>query len=160
MPTLPSSQRYAFPANGKIYFLPTIASAALVPTTSEVTAGTDLTGEVDDMSGWSTKTNFAETKDASTLFRGQVPISANADDSSLTFNASKNGTDIRATLTEAQSGYIVISPTGAAAVGKKVDVFPIIVGSVTPLHSLSEAEKVRVDFAIPAKPAMNVAMTA
>lgn len=37
----------------KIYFLPEIAAATNVPTRQEITSGTELSGAISDIAGWS-----------------------------------------------------------------------------------------------------------
>jgi hypothetical protein len=95
---IPTSQRFFQPGVVGILYLPTIAATTLIPTTAEVTAGTDLTREVDDWSGWTVSTAFIETKDASTVLRPQLAGAVTFEGSSLTFNGSKNGTDARTDL--------------------------------------------------------------
>ena len=125
---IPTSTRFFQPGNVGFLFLPTIAATTLIPVTTEMTAGTDLTKEVDDISGWTTTTAFIETKDASTVLRPQLAGAVTFEGSSITFNGSKNGTDARTVFTRGQSGFIIIGDTGVAT-GKKADVFPVVVGA-------------------------------
>jgi hypothetical protein len=152
------STRFFQPGNVGILFLPTIAATTLVPTTSEVTAGTDLTAEVDDWAGWTVTTAFLETKDASTVLRPQLAGAVTFAGSSLTFNGSKTGTDVRSVLTRGQSGFIIIGDTGIAT-GKKADVYPVVVGAVAKLRNLDNTNfKIRVDFGITGVPAEEITM--
>lgn len=155
---MPLSQRFFQPGNVGVLFLPAIAATTLVPTTSEVTAGTDVTRELDDWSGWTVSTSFIETKDASTVIRPQLAGAVTFEGSSLTFNGSKNGTDARTIFTRGQTGFILIGDAGVAT-GKKVDVFPVTVGAVAKLRNLDSTNfKIRVDFGITAVPVEEVTM--
>ena len=155
---IPTSQRFFQAGVVGIIFVPTIASTTLVPTAPEVTAGTDLTKEVTDWSGWTVSTAFIETKDASTVLRPQLAGAVTFEGSSLTFNGSKNGTDARTIFTRGASGYIIIGDAGVAT-GKKADVYPVVVGAVAKLRNIdSDNFKVRVDFGITAVPAEDITM--
>ncbi|MCU1617197.1 MAG: hypothetical protein JWO98_4737 [Frankiales bacterium] len=155
---LPTSQRFFQPGVVGVLFLPAIVATTLIPTTTEVTAGTDLTKEIDDLAGFTVTTAYIETKDASTVVRPQLTGAVSYANSSLTFNGSKNGTDIRTILTRGQSGFIIIGDSGVAS-GKKADVFPVTVGAVAKLRSFDNANfKIRVDFGITAVPAEEITM--
>ena len=155
---IPTSQRFFQPGNIGILYLPAIAATTLVPTTSEVTAGTDLTKEVTDWSGWTVSTAFIETRDASTVLRPQLAGAVTFEGSSLTFNGSKNGTDARTIFTRGQTGYIVIGDAGVAT-GKKADVYPVVVGAVAKLRNIDNDNfKIRVDFGITGVPAEEITM--
>lgn len=149
---IPASQRFFQPGVMGVLFLPAVAATTGVPTTAEITAGTDLTREIDDLAGFSVTTAYIETKDASTVVRPQLTGAVSYANSSLTFNGSKNGTDNRGVLTRGQSGFIVIGDAGVGT-GKKADVFPVTVGAVAKLRSLDNANfKIRIDFGITAVP--------
>ena len=155
---IPISQRFFAPGNTGFLFLPAIAATTLVPTTTEITAGTDLTREVEDLAGWTVTTAFIETKDASTPVRPQLAGAVTYAGSSLTFNGSKNGTDVRTILTRGLSGFMVIGDAGVGT-GKKADVFPIVVGAVAKLRNLDNANfLVRVDFGITGVPAEDITL--
>lgn len=155
---IPQSQRFFQPGVVGILWLPVIASTTGVPTTAEVTAGTDLTREVDDWSGWTVSTAFIETKDASTVLRPQLAAGVTFEGSSLTFNGSKNGTDARTVFTRGVSGFIIIGDAGVAT-GKKADVYPVTVGAVAKLRNLDSTNfKVRVDFGITNVPFEDITM--
>lgn len=155
---IPLAQRFFQPGNVGILFLPAIVATTLVPTTAEVTAGTDLTREVDDWSGWTVSTSFLETKDASTVLRPQLAGAVTFEGSSITFNGSKNGTDARTVFTRGQTGFIIIGDAGVQT-GKKADVYPVTVGAVAKLRNLDSTNfKIRVDFGITAVPVEDITM--
>jgi hypothetical protein len=155
---IPTSQRFFQPGVVGVLFLPAIAATTLIPTTAEITAGTDLTREVDDLAGFTVTTAYIETKDASTVVRPQLTGAVSYANSALTFNGSKNGTDVRSILTRGQVGYIVIGDTGITTT-KKADVFPVSVGAVAKLRSFDNMNfKIRVDFGITGVPAEDITL--
>ncbi|WP_326624648.1 MULTISPECIES: hypothetical protein [unclassified Streptomyces] len=48
-----TQQRFMRRGITKIYFLPEIAAATNVPTRQEITSGTELSGAISDIAGWS-----------------------------------------------------------------------------------------------------------
>lgn len=148
MATIPSSTRFFQPGIVKIYYLPAIANANLTPSRAEITAGTDLTPEVDDIAGWSYSTTFIETKDAASRTRPKLAGPVSLDDSSITFNGSQDGDDVRTVLTRGDQGYIMWCDGGDVPT-QPAEVFPVEVGSVVAVRSLDNAAfKVRVDFGV------------
>jgi hypothetical protein len=153
MATIPTSTRFYQPGVIAIVYLPTIAATTLIPTTTEISNGTDLTKEVADIAGWSYSTAFIETKDASTRVRPKLAGAVTLEDSSITFNGSANGTDARTVFTTNQVGYILMADAGLGT-GKKGEVFPVSVGSVVAVRSLdSDNFRIRVDFGVTNVPA-------
>lgn len=147
MPTIPVSTRFFQPGIVDVYWLPTVASPTAV-TRAEITAGTSLTPELDDWSGWSYTTNFIETKDASSRVGPKLAGRVSLDDSSMTFNGSKDGQDIRTVLTVDAAGYILICDGGDVE-DYLGELFPVTVGAVVPVRSLdSAAFMVRIDFGV------------
>ena len=147
MATIPLSTRFYQPGIVDVYWLPAVADPEAV-TRAEITAGTDLTPELDDWSGWSYSTTFIETKSANSRIRPKLAGAVSLDDSSMTFNGSQDGTDIRTVLTRGDTGYILICDGGDVAT-QPAELFPVEVGSVVPVRSLdSDAFKVRIDFGV------------
>jgi hypothetical protein len=149
MAAIPAATRFFQPGVIKILFLPTIAASTYVPTTGEITGGTDLTPEVADISGWSYSTAFIETRDAATRVRPKLAGAVTLEDSSITFNGSTmSASDARSVFTTNQVGYIVMADAGTGT-GKPAEVFPVTVGSVVKVRSLDgDNFKIRVDFGV------------
>ncbi|HKN38789.1 MAG TPA: hypothetical protein VJ456_06750 [Acidimicrobiia bacterium] len=146
MATIPVSTRFFQPGIVAVYHLPTVAGTN--PTRLEITAGTDLTTELDDWSGWSYSTTFIETKDASSRVSPKLAGRVSLDDSSMTFNGSQDGDDIRSVLEIDDQGFILICD-GGDVTGYKGELFPVSVGAVVPVRSLdSSAFMVRIDFGV------------
>jgi hypothetical protein len=146
MATVPVSDRFFQPGIVKVYWIPVVAGTD--PTRAEITAGTDLTPELDDWSGWSYSTTFIETKDAASRIGPKLAGRISLDDSSMTFNGSKDGEDVRTVLTLDDSGFVLICDGGDVAT-YPAELFPATVGSIVPVRSLDSAPfKVRVDFGV------------
>jgi hypothetical protein len=144
------STRFFQPGNVGILFLPTIAATTLIPTTRRGHRRHRPDRRGRRLAGWTVTTAFLETKDASTRLRPQLAGAVTFDGSSITFNGSKNGTDVRTILTRGQSGYIVFGDAGVGT-GKKADVYPVVVGAVAKLRNFDNTNfKIRVDFGITA----------
>lgn len=154
-----ASTRYFDPETTKVYFVATIADKTS-PTRLEIDAGTDLSPEIADLSGWVIGGEDVPTPDLGVRFTSNIPGREAADDSSLTLYASEDGVDVRATLPAGTNGFIVWLDGGDVA-ANKMDVYPIRVRSVGKMRNLSnEAAKIQVQFSITSKPASDVAVPA
>lgn len=157
MPTIPKATRYFQPGICRWYFAATLASPSAI-TASELSGATELTPEVNDISGWTTSTAFIETKDASSRLRPQLAGAVSFEGSSITFNGSRDGQDARGVFTRGQTGYIVIADAGIGT-GKKADIYPVEVGAIAKLRNLDNDNfKIRVDYGITGLPAEEVAL--
>ena len=146
MPTIPVSTRFFQPGIVKVYWLPAVAGTD--PTRAEIDSGTDLTPELTDWAGWSYSTTFIETRDASSRVSPKITGRVSLDDSSITFNGSPDGQDVRSVLSLDDTGYILICDGGDVATYPG-ELFPATVGSIVPVRSLdSDSFKVRVDFGV------------
>lgn len=140
----------------KIYFLPTIASTALLPTLVEITGGTNYTGMISAIDGWSLENSPIETPDMASTFVSKIGGDDSAADSSLTFYEDSTADDIETDLAKGTSGFIVIFSKGNAASAKGMDVFPVTVVSNSKAYTTdNEAAKVTVQFTITDRPAFN-----
>lgn len=154
MPILNRSKRFVPRAKNQYAFIPTVAAftdGVPAPTAAEVTAGTLLTGEIFSVDGFTTSTSFTESSDIGTQFKGKLPAGAEAANSTIVFNASEDGDDIRGVLTEGQRGYI-LAALGGLTEGSKAEVYEVIVGSVDASKAVDESAKINVAFGIPSKP--------
>ena len=154
MPWIPKSKRFAPRTKNEYVFMDEVAAVAAdgtpEPTAAEISGGVWLTREVFSVDGFSTNTNFAQTSDASTFFIGKVPVSAEANDASMTFNASEDGQDARQVFEEGQRGYMYLAPSHAE--GSIGEVYEVIVGAVSVVRDLNDVQKVVVGFGVPSKP--------
>ncbi|TKG58898.1 phage tail tube protein [Prauserella endophytica] len=158
-PALSTSTRYFDPEVTKCYFVPTIANKTS-PTRVEMDAGTDLTDEIADLSGWMVAGEAIPTPDLGSRFTSNIPGRTQAEDSSLTFYSDQEGVDVRAVLPRDTNGFVVWLDGGDTP-GNKMDVFPVRVLSNGKQRNLqNEAAKIQVQFAITSQPAENVTVPA
>jgi hypothetical protein len=157
-PNVPAAiTRFFAPGTTEILFCPAISNPA-APTFAELDAGTDLTRDIADISGWMTNSDFLETPDLKTRFVSKIPGRIQAEDSSITFWADEDqgAGDAGALLPRDTSGYIVIADGGlASAIG---DVFQVTVGSNSMQRSVSDPAKRLVSFAIRSEPSEGVTL--
>lgn len=153
MATLAASTRYFNAGTTQVHFLPSIAAADLTPTRAEITAGTNLTGEVADLSGWTVTGGEIDTPDLGSTFVDKIPGKTSAEDSSLTFYADLAGNDARDVLPRGTAGFIVIMDGGDVP-GRTADVFPVRVRSVGKVRSVGEdSARLTIPFSITSQPA-------
>jgi hypothetical protein len=140
----------------KIMFLPVVASGALLPTRAEITAGTDLTGGINAIDGWSLENQPIETPDMANTFVPKIGGDDSAADSSLTFYEDTTLDDIETDLAKGTTGFMAIFSKGDVAANKGLDVFPVTVVSNSKAYTTdNEAAKIMVQFTITDRPAFN-----
>ena len=140
----------------KIKLLPNIASTALLPTRSEISAGTDLTDGIRSIDGWSLENQPIETPDMGSTFVPKIDGDDAAADSSLGFYEDNTLDDIETDLAKGTTGYICIFSKGDVPAGKGLDVFPVKVASNAKAYSTdNEAAQINVQFVITDRPVFN-----
>lgn len=160
MPALPTSQRFFAPEITKVYWLPAVAASNLTPTRAEITAGTDLSGEIADIQGWVVEGGAIPTPDLGSRFIASIPGRTSVQDSSLTLYADEAGVDVRTVLAQGDNGFILFADGGDVA-GRPADVFPVRVNSVGKMRSTGDqASQITVRFNITAEPATDVDLPA
>lgn len=150
--------RYFAPGISKCYFVPTIANPAS-PTRAELDAGTDLSGEVQGIDGWSVTSDTADTPDLDSRFVGKLPTTTSADDSSLTFYSSQDGQDVRSLLPRNTRGFIVWMDEGDDP-SLTMDVYPVLVSAAPKQRSMSDPAMIQVTFVVTREPQENVPIPA
>ncbi|MEV8636513.1 hypothetical protein AB0395_33185 [Streptosporangium sp. NPDC051023] len=154
-----ASTRYINPETTKVLWLPSVANKNAV-TRAEINAGTDLTRELADNSGWVVTSNQSDAPDMGSKFTGKVSGRTTADDSSLSMYASKNGVDARSLMPRDTSGTVVWMDGGDVP-GQPMDVFPVTVSSVGKPRSVGdEVARITFSYAITSAPAENVTIPA
>jgi hypothetical protein len=153
-----TSTRYArFGVTRVVYAL--TVSNYLSPTRGEINAGTDLSTEVAEISGFSVNSAFIDTPDLATSFTAKIAGRTSSDDSSITMYASVNSIDVRGVLPRGTTGYFMWFDEGDVP-GRKFDVYPITVGSVGKDRSIEDPARLVVNVAITRTPAENVTVPA
>jgi len=157
-PVQPASiTRYFGVGTSQVLFCTSIASPA-APTFAELDAGTELTRDINDLSGWTTSSEFIDVPDMKTRYTGKIPGRISSEDSSFTFynDEDQGAGDVGALLPRDTEGYIVIADGGlASGIG---DVFHVKVGSNSMVRSLDDAVKRMVSFAILDEPSEGVTL--
>lgn len=162
MPQITKAHRFTPRAVNQYVWIPTVASAATGvpdPTGVEVTAGTFVTRELTDISGFELSPDTVDSMDAATKFVGQITVSVKGGTPTLTFNASKEGDDARDVFEEGDVGYMLIAPAGVTE-SAKAEVWELEVASVTAVPTLIDSLKVIVTFSVPAEPNRKFVMPA
>jgi len=159
-PALAATVRYVAPSVRKVYWVPTIASTA-APTAAEMNAGTDLSGQIFDIVGWTVTSNTVGVPDFSSRFTskiaGEIVV---ADPSSLILYMSNTSADVRTLLTRDLTGYIIIFLEGIVA-GRKMDVYTVTVSSASKHEDgVSTAAMIEIQFVITAVPNVDVTVPA
>ncbi len=145
----------------KIYFLPEIAAATNVPTRAELTGGTELSGAISDIAGWSLGNSPIDTPDMGSTLTTSIPGEDKADASTLTFYEDKAGDTIETLLSKGEEGYVVILRKGDVPASKSMDIFPTRVASRAPAYSAgSDPAKFTVTFAVSDDPTLDAAVPA
>src|SRR4051812_7056165 len=106
-----SSLRYIPPGTRHYYWVPTIAVKAS-PTRSELNAGTDLTGEIEAVAGFTVESVQVDTPDLLNSFIAKIPGRTQSADSSITMYSSSNSVDARTLMPRGTTGFIVAFPEG------------------------------------------------
>lgn len=131
------------------------------PTRAELNAGTALRRELNATEGWSTTGEDIETPDGESTFIGVIPGPVTAEESSFTFYAAADGSDARALMPRGTEGYVVRMMGGDVA-GRKMDIYPVRVKTMSKLANVgeNEAARIMVQFSITREPAEDVTIPA
>ena len=156
MPVTPidAVTRYFRKGVTKIYYLPACADIS-APTRAELDAGTDLSDEIADISGWQVTSEMVSAPDLGSRFTSKIPGEITADNSSINFYASRDSMDVRTLLPRDTTGFIAILDEGEG-VGHKFDLFAVTVASAPKVRSFADPAQIQVNFAITSEPAENL----
>lgn len=157
-PNIAAATRYFAIGTTRIVFCPTV-SVLTAPSRAEINAGTDLSNEVVDTSGWTISANLLDAPDIGHIFNGKVSGRTSAEDSSLTMYASLTTADIRAAMPRGTTGVMLIM-WGGDVTGRKMDVYPVTVASVGKSIPDNKAADMKISFAITSQPAEDVTIPA
>jgi hypothetical protein len=120
----------------KVYFLASAPAITASPTTVEISAGIDLSPQLNAIDGFSKKTTFIDVENLANRDTPKISGPVNIDGGTLTFNEKKatspptSGTydTIMDALDVDATGTILFAPYGIAA-GNDVEIWPVTVGS-------------------------------
>ncbi len=148
----------------KLYWVPTIASASLVPTAAEVIAGTRVDAEAMTVNGFSFSNQPIKTPDMATTFESEIPGKDQADTSDIEFYQIRGTDAIRSAQAKGNVGFMVILYDGTAgaspAAADKADVFPSTIASNAKQYKAdNSAATYKVTYSVTARPALDVTLT-
>lgn len=142
----------------EIKFLPAVAGSS--PTRAEINAGTVLTAQVADISGFMLNNSPITTPDLATTFDSQIDGPDTVADSTLTFYDLTDTATIRTALAKGTNGFIVLFPYGDVAT-KRCEVWPVRSTGVNDQWGLgADPARYVVGFAITVKPTQNATVPA
>ena len=148
--------RFMRKGKSKVFFVPTIASLA-APTAVEVNAGTELSGQIAEINGFTFANSPIDTPDLGSSLVTKIMGEDTLEDSNMVFYEDDTSTTIPTALAKGTVGYIVIFYKGTAgaspAAADKCEVWPVTVSSQSRMYTVdNEAAKYRVSFANTAAP--------
>lgn len=159
MTKLPATERFFAPEISKVYLALALVNPASL-TRSEITASTDVTDEIADLSGWNVSSGMISVPDLGSRFTKQIGGRTSVDASSITFYGDLGGDDIRKVLARGDRAHLIFCDQGDAA-GLPADVYPVQVTTVGKLRSVGdEAFRLTVGFAITGVPFEDVVLPA
>lgn len=159
MAALPATDRFFQPEISKVFFALAIANPAAI-TRPEITAATDLTNEIADLSGWNVASSQINTPDLGNRFVSSITGRTQADNSTITFYADLTGDDVRTVLPRGTKGFLIFADGGDVA-SQPCDIFPIEVASVGKVRSTGDqAFQLTIGFAIKKPPFEDVTLPA
>ncbi|MFE6126726.1 hypothetical protein ACFQ6Q_00415 [Streptomyces sp. NPDC056437] len=145
----------------KFFFLEEIAAGSMIPTRSELGAGTEFSEQIAAMDGWTVSNNEIETPNMADTYDSTIPGSDKAESSSFTFYEAEDAATIEALFAKGTTGYVVILRKGDVPASLSMDVFPIRVASQSPQYSAeNEAAKFMVTCSITSRPVQGAAVPA
>lgn len=139
-----------------IQFLPTWSGAN--PTGGEISAGTNLTGGLSNITGWDFANTPITTPDLSTTFDTQIGGPDTAGSPTIEFYDDDAGNTIRAALAKGTAGFILRAPYGMGT-GKRCEKFPVKTTAVNDNYTLgNDAAKFTVGFAVTIAPSLSAVL--
>lgn len=135
----------------KIKFVPAVATLA-APSRVEITAGTDLSPYVAEISGFQLTNSPITTPNLADDFTGQISGEDTVSDSSLTLYDDSSSTTVRTAIPKGTAGYLILMPYGDTAT-KRCEVWPVtVVGFNDEWTTGNDAARSNVGFAVTARP--------
>lgn len=123
-----------------------IASTA-APTRAEITASTNLGGQLADLSGLTSTRTSVDRPDMDTKFTKKVAGVDEVADIAFTFHDDDATTTVRTALAEGTNGFLLVFPYGDVAT-KRMEVWPCqVLGNNDQHNSGNETAKFEVGFA-------------
>lgn len=150
--------RYFRRGVSKLRFLPACAGAS--PTRAEITAGTDLTASVADISGMQFSNSPIAVPDLNSTFTSQINGEDTVADTSVTFYDDDTTHTVRTALAKGTAGFLLLLPYGDVAT-KRCEVWPVVATGVNDEWTTgNDSARFSVGFAITGVPKQNATVPA
>ena len=158
---LAKPKKYMRRGTSRFFFVTTIAADSMIPTRSELSAGTEFSNYIAAMDGWTVANQEIDTPDMADTYDSTIPGSDKADSSSFTFYEDEEDAELEAIFAKGTTGHVVILRKGDIPANNSMDVFPIRVASQSPQYTAdNEAAKFMVKFSITDVPLTGAAVPA
>lgn len=154
---LVESEEYIYAGTARIYWSTSIVDISAV-LRSELNAATDLSGEVFEVVGWEIDSGIITDPEWS-RFDNQRQGRLRVPQSELILKADRAGDDIRTILPRGTAGWVLILPSGDVE-GHPMNVYPVTVAGLPQSVRRRNLALIRVQFAVTAEPAADVAIPA
>lgn len=154
-------KKYMRRGTSKFFFLTAIAAGSMIPSRSELSAGTEFSEYIAAMDGWTISNNEIETPNMADTYDSTIPGSDKAESSSFTFYEDEDLDDMETLFAKGTVGYVVILRKGDKPASNSMDVFPVRVASQSPQYSAeNEAAKFMATCSITSRPVQGAAVPA
>lgn len=151
-----ATSRYFLPETRRFTWVPTIANKN-APTSAELTAGTDLSGDIETITGFDVTSADVQVPDLGTRYVSTIPGQITTSASSVTMYASSTSQDVRQLLTRDLNGFVVIYPEGINT-GNTCDVYPVRISSVSKAEDVTKAGEIVITFSVTSQPVLDLAI--
>jgi hypothetical protein len=150
---LPKPKKYMRRGTSKFFFVPNVVADDMLPTRSEISAGTEFSAYIAAMDGWTVANQEIDTPDMADTYDSTIPGSDKADSSSFTFYEDEEDADLEQLFAKGTNAHIVIMRKGDVPANNSMDVFPIRVASQSPQYTAdNEAAKFMATCSITSRP--------
>lgn len=151
---LASTDRFMIAGKSKYVWVPTCVDYT-APTSAELTAGTDLSGQIMSVSGFTVQTNNLDAPDAGKRFTSKTPGRITADDSAFSIYRDASSDDVRSLLTRDLEGFVAIFTEGIIS-GGTLDMYPVTVTSASKNEDIEAVGNIEISFVITDIPATDI----
>ena len=120
--------RHARRGTMRVYWVTTLSSKTS-PTAAQISAGTDLTGDIRDINDFSIQRSTVQlpTTDAyGSQLTAWGPKQVSATPTLVLYDEGTGNSSIRSTLADGSKGWLVFCLDGAATLGERAEVWPLI----------------------------------
>ncbi|NUS82786.1 MAG: hypothetical protein HOY75_08530 [Streptomyces sp.] len=154
-------KKYMRRGTSRFYLVPTIAADSMIPTRSELSAGTEFSAYIAAMDGWTVANQEIDTPDMADTYDSTIPGSDKADTSTFTFYEDEEDADLELLFAKGTNAFIVILRKGDVPGNNSMDVFPIRVASQSPQYTVeNQAAQFMATCSITSRPLQGAAVPA